>query len=44
VDPRDNTVTVYDFVNDDMEKYTFSDKIKAGIYDDLEIDFSEMVL
>jgi Uma2 family endonuclease len=40
VDPLDNTVVVYDFENDNMNKYTFANKIKVGIYDDLEIDFS----
>lgn len=39
-DPKDKTVSVYDFANDDMRKYEFGDKIKAGICETLEIDFS----
>ena len=27
VDPKDETVAIYDFAKDDMEKYTFQDKI-----------------
>ena len=27
---------------DDILKYTFSNKVKVGIYADLEIDFSEI--
>jgi Uma2 family endonuclease len=42
VDPTDNTVNVYDFDNDDMQKYSFFEKIKVGIYADLEIDFSQL--
>lgn len=42
VDPKDKTVSVYDFANDDMRKYEFADKVKAGIYENLEIDFSEI--
>jgi Uma2 family endonuclease len=40
VDPKDKIVYVYDFANDNMVKYTFDDKVKVNIYDDLEIDFS----
>lgn len=40
VDPEKNRIMVYDFENDSVEEYTFSDKVKAGIYEDLEIDFS----
>ncbi len=37
-------IQVYDLEHDDMEEYTFSDKVSVGIYDgDLEIDFSEML-
>jgi Uma2 family endonuclease len=40
VDPKYKSVSVYDFANDNMVKYTFDDKVKVNIYDDLEIDFS----
>jgi Uma2 family endonuclease len=40
VDPSDNTIIVYDFENDNMSKHTFTDKVKVGIYNDFEIDFS----
>ncbi|MCB5712464.1 helix-turn-helix domain-containing protein [Lactonifactor longoviformis] len=33
---------VPDHPQDDMEQYTFSDSIKAGIYDDFPIDFSRL--
>jgi Uma2 family endonuclease len=42
VDPKDKTVSVYDFANDNMCKYTFGDKVKVNIYEDLEIDFSNI--
>lgn len=42
VDPMKKTVDVYSFETESMERYTFDDKIKVGIYEDLEIDFSEM--
>ena len=40
VDPIKQRIMVYNFEHDTIEEYTFSDKVKAGIYDDLEIDFS----
>lgn len=40
VDREKNRVMVYDFEHDTVEEYSFSDKVKAGIYEDLEIDFS----
>ncbi|MBR1914618.1 MAG: Uma2 family endonuclease [Lachnospiraceae bacterium] len=42
VDPRKKTVTVYrlDENDFDMTCYSFQDKIKVGIYDDLMIDFA----
>lgn len=42
VDFEKNRITVYEFQRDSLEEYTFSDKVKAGIYDDFEIDFSEI--
>lgn len=40
-DHEKNRIIVYNFENDEIGDYTFSDKIKAGIFDDFEIDFSE---
>ena len=42
VDPDKGRVTVYNFEIEDTADYTFSDKVKAEIYEDLEIDFSEI--
>lgn len=42
VDPVKQQITVYNFEHDTFEEYTFSDKVKAGIYEDFEIDFSEI--
>ena len=44
VDPMKDRITVWDFENDDTEEYSFKDKVKAGIYPDLYIDFSEIEL
>lgn len=40
VDPKDRTVSVYDFANDNMEKYTFAEPITSKLYSGLKIDFS----
>lgn len=40
VDPMDKSVTVYDFLNEDGGKYTFSDIIAVKSIDGLEIDFT----
>ncbi|MDE7479367.1 MAG: Uma2 family endonuclease [Lachnospiraceae bacterium] len=40
VDYTKNQIMVYNFERDEMTDYTLSDKVKAGIYEDLEIDFS----
>ncbi len=40
VDPMKRQITVYNFEYDTFEEYSFSDKVKAGIYDDFEIDFA----
>lgn len=37
-----NGIIVYNFENDDMEEYIFSDSVRAGIYSYFEIDFSEI--
>ena len=42
VDPDRDRITVYDFELEDTRDYTFSNTIKAGIYDDLMIDFSDI--
>ena len=35
VDPAKDRITVWDLRNDNNDEYSFSDKVKAGIYDDL---------
>lgn len=40
VDEEKDRITVYNFAHDTVNDYAFSDKVKAGIYEDLEIDFS----
>lgn len=42
VDYERNLITVYNFEHDEMTDYTFQDRVKAGIYEDLEIDFTEI--
>ena len=42
VDPEKSRITVYSFESDDTAEYTFSEAVKAGIYDDLQIDFSSI--
>ena len=49
VDPRDRKILVYYLKNEHTEDvtvkpYTFQDKIKVNIYDDLLIDFTELGL
>lgn len=44
VDPEKQLIMVYNFEHDTFEQYSFSDKVKAGIYEDFEIDFSEISL
>ena len=39
-----NLIMVYDFEHDEMKDYTLKDKVKTNIYQDLEIDFSQMIL
>ena len=40
VDPMKQLIMVYHFEHDTFEQYSFSDKVKAGIYEDFEIDFA----
>ena len=42
VDPEKNRILVYDFAREETGDYTFSDTIKAGIYSDFAIDFSQL--
>ena len=42
VDPEKNRILVYNFESEDTGDYSFSDTVKAGIYDDLTIDFSSI--
>lgn len=42
VDPEKNRILVYNFESEDTGDYSFSDTAKAGIYDDLTIDFSSI--
>ncbi|MCD7982436.1 MAG: Uma2 family endonuclease [Clostridiales bacterium] len=43
VDPIKHRIVVYDFDHNKTEEYTFSDTVKVGIYDDLAIDFSQLL-
>ena len=40
VDQEKNRILIYNFETEQTGDYTFSDSVKAGIYDDLYIDFS----
>lgn len=42
VDPYKNRITVYNFESEDTSEYTFADSVKAGIYEDLSIDFGQL--
>ena len=42
VDPMKQRITVYNFEYDTFEEYSLSDKVKAGVYEDFEIDFAEI--
>ena len=44
VDTKKKRITVHDFETETMEEYGFNDTVKVGIYEDLEIDFSEIEL
>ncbi len=44
VDPERERVMVYDFTGGKVRDYTFGDTITVGIFPDLEVDFSQMVL
>ena len=42
VDPDKDRITVYTFDPEAVTEYNFADVIKAGIFEDLTIDFSEL--
>jgi len=42
VDPDKNRILVYNFELEDTGDYTFSDSVKAGIYDNLYINFPDI--
>lgn len=42
VDPDKKRITVYDFESEDIGDYTFSDSVKAGIYNNLYINFADI--
>ena len=42
VDPLKKLVTVYDFVQDDFGEYRMSEVVKGNVFQELEIDFSEI--
>ena len=45
INPRNETILVYSFEESafDVVQYTFRDRIKVNIYDDLCIDFAELI-
>lgn len=44
VDQKKNRILVYNFKQNTMSDYTFSDSVKVGIYEDLYINFSQINL
>ena len=42
VDSEKNRITVYNFVHDTIEEYTFGDDVPVGIYEDFSIKVSDM--
>ena len=42
VDPLKNLILIYTFDTSDSEQYIFADTVKAGIYEDLYLDFSRI--
>ena len=42
VDPEKNRILVYNFESEDTGDYTFADSVKAGIYDDLLVNLSNI--
>ena len=44
VDPQKQGIIVHNFENETLEEYTFHDTVKAGIYEDLYINFSDITV
>lgn len=44
VDPEKSRIMVHDLINEDITESTFHDCVKAGIYENLMIDFSKFNL
>lgn len=44
VDDERQRVTVYDLENENVEEYTFADVVAVRIYNDMEIDFHNLVI
>ena len=42
IDAAKNQIFVYNFEKGDAEQYTLQDSVKAGIYENLVIDFSKL--
>lgn len=42
IDATKNQIFVYNFEKGDAEQYTLQDSVKAGIYENLMIDFSKL--
>ncbi|MCD8218624.1 MAG: Uma2 family endonuclease [Clostridiales bacterium] len=42
VDPEKKRIMVYNFEMEDTAEYTFTDEVKAGIYPDFSVDFSQL--
>lgn len=42
VDPEKDRIFIYNFDSEDTGDYTFSDRVKAGNYEDCYIDFSDI--
>lgn len=42
VDPDKSRITVWNLESEDTEEYSFNDSVKAGIYEDLSIDFGQL--
>ena len=42
VDPDKSRITVWNLESEDTEEYSFNDSVKAGIFEDLSIDFGQL--
>ncbi len=42
IDPEKDRILVYDFESENTRDYTYADSVKAGVYDDLVINFSDI--